>query len=141
MNLLLVRSHQAEIIIVKHRIPERKNVARAKIEPNLCDQGRRKNNAFTLLSRPRCRRYIVLLRLKSPYAYEANSSCYQQKVKMNNQKLFVIEWPKYLYAGAKSLIGFDCFATSQVIYSCTLHKILRQASTEILEFNINLRHM
>ena len=48
MNLLLVRSHQAAIIIVKRFIQGRINVNRVRIEPQLCNHGRRKNNAFTL---------------------------------------------------------------------------------------------
>ena len=53
LNLLLVRSHQAEIIIAKRLLQERNNVTRVKVEPILCDQGRRLNDAFTI--RPRCR--------------------------------------------------------------------------------------
>ena len=47
MNLLLVRSHQAEIIIVKHLIHGRNNVTRVRVELKSFDQGRRKNDAFT----------------------------------------------------------------------------------------------
>ena len=47
MNLLLVRSHQAEIIIVKRLIQGRNNVTRVRVEPRSFDQGRRKNDAFT----------------------------------------------------------------------------------------------
>ena len=47
LNLLLVRSHQAEIIIVKRLIQGRNNVARVRVEPRSLDQGRRKNDAFT----------------------------------------------------------------------------------------------
>ena len=47
MNLLLVRSHQAEIIIVKHIIQRHNNVMRVRVEPTPFDQGRRKNDAFT----------------------------------------------------------------------------------------------
>ena len=46
--LLLVRSHQAEIIIVKHLIQERKSVTRVPVELRSFDQGRRKNDAFLL---------------------------------------------------------------------------------------------
>ena len=49
LHLLLVRSHQAEIIIVKRLIQGRNNVTRVRVEPRLIDQGRRKNDAFTLL--------------------------------------------------------------------------------------------
>ena len=48
LNLLLVRSHQAEIIIVKRLIQGRNNVTRVGVEPRSCDQSRRKNDAFTL---------------------------------------------------------------------------------------------
>ena len=47
LNLLLVRSHQAEIIIVKRLIQRRNNVTRVRVEPRSFDQGRRKNDAFT----------------------------------------------------------------------------------------------
>ena len=44
LNLLLVRSHQAEIITVKRLVQGRNNVTRVRVE---ADQGRRKNDAFT----------------------------------------------------------------------------------------------
>ena len=47
LNLLLVRSHQTEIIIVKRLIQGRNNVNRVRVEPRSFDQGRRKNDAFT----------------------------------------------------------------------------------------------
>ena len=47
LNLLLVWSHQAEIIIVKCLIQGRNNVTRVRVEPRSFDQGRRKNDAFT----------------------------------------------------------------------------------------------
>ena len=47
VNLLLVRSHQAEIIIVKRLIQGRNNVTRVWVELMICDQSRRKNDAFT----------------------------------------------------------------------------------------------
>ena len=47
VNLLLVRSHQAEIIIVKRLIRGRNIVTKVRVEPTSLDQGRRKNNAFT----------------------------------------------------------------------------------------------
>ena len=50
VNLLLVRSHQAEIIIVKRLIQGRNNVTRVRVEPRSCDRGRRKNDAFNLLA-------------------------------------------------------------------------------------------
>ena len=50
LNLLLVRSHQPEIIIVKHLIQGRNNVTRVRVEPRSFDQGRRKNDAFTHLA-------------------------------------------------------------------------------------------
>ena len=48
LNLLLVRSHQVEIIIAKRLIQERNNVTRVWVEPRSCNQDRRKNDAFTL---------------------------------------------------------------------------------------------
>ena len=49
LNLLFVRSHQAEIlIIVKRLIQGRNNVTRVHFEPKLCDQGRHKNDALAL---------------------------------------------------------------------------------------------
>ena len=53
LNLLLVRSHEAEIIIVKRLIQERNNVARVRIELRSCDHGCRKNDV--LPTRLRCR--------------------------------------------------------------------------------------
>ena len=43
LNLLLVRSHQEEIVIVKRFIQERNNVTRVRLEPRSCNQGRRKD--------------------------------------------------------------------------------------------------
>ena len=48
LNLLLVRSHQAEIIIVNRFIQARNSVTRVRVEPRSFDQGRCKNDAFTL---------------------------------------------------------------------------------------------
>ena len=50
LNLLLVRSHQAEIIIVKRLIQGHNNVTRMRVEPRSFDQGCRKNDAFTHLA-------------------------------------------------------------------------------------------
>ena len=47
LNLLLVRSHRAEVIIAKRLIQGRNSVTRVRIEPRSFDQGRRKNDAFT----------------------------------------------------------------------------------------------
>ena len=47
LNLLLVRSHQAEIIIVKRLIQVRNNATRVRVEPRSFDHSRRKNDAFT----------------------------------------------------------------------------------------------
>ena len=59
LNLLLVRSHQAEIIIVKRLIQGRNNVTRVRVEPRSFDQGRRKTTP--LPSRLRCRLINELL--------------------------------------------------------------------------------
>ena len=48
LNLLLVRSHPAEIIIVKRLIQGRNNETRVRVEPRLCDQDRRKKDGFIL---------------------------------------------------------------------------------------------
>ena len=48
LNLLFVRRHRAEIIIVKRLIQGRNNVTRVRFEPRSCNQDRRKNDAFTL---------------------------------------------------------------------------------------------
>ena len=48
LNLLFVQSHQAEIIIVKRLSQGRNNVTRVLVEPRSCNQGRGKNDAFTL---------------------------------------------------------------------------------------------
>ena len=48
LNLLLVRSHQAEIIIVKRLIQGRNNVTRVRIEPRPFDQGRRKTTPLSI---------------------------------------------------------------------------------------------
>ena len=50
LNLLLVQSHQAEIIIVKRLIQGCNNVTRVRVEPRSIDQDRRKNDAFTHLA-------------------------------------------------------------------------------------------
>ena len=50
LNLLLVRSHQAEIIVVKCLTQGCNNVTRVGVEPRSFNQGRRKNDAFTLLT-------------------------------------------------------------------------------------------
>ena len=47
LNLLLVQSHQAEIIIVKRLIQGRNSVIRVRVEPRSFDQGCPKNDAFT----------------------------------------------------------------------------------------------
>ena len=47
LNLLLVRSHVAELIIVKRLIQGRNNETRVRVEPRSFDQGRCKNYAFT----------------------------------------------------------------------------------------------
>ena len=50
LNLLLVRNHQAEIIIVKRLIQGHNNVTRVRVEHRSFDQGRRKNDALTNLA-------------------------------------------------------------------------------------------
>ena len=47
MNLVLVRSNQAEIIIVKRLIQGRNSVTSVRAEPRSIDHGRRKNDVFT----------------------------------------------------------------------------------------------
>ena len=48
LNLLLFRSHQAEIIIIKRLIQGRNIGTRMWVEPRSCNHGRCKNDAFTL---------------------------------------------------------------------------------------------
>ena len=50
LNLVLVRNHQAEIIIVKRLNQRRKNVTRVRVERRPYDLGRRENDAFTHLA-------------------------------------------------------------------------------------------
>ena len=61
LNLLLVRSHRAGIIIIKRLKQGRNNVTRVQVEPKPFHQGRRKNDAFThwatLLTFPRICRF------------------------------------------------------------------------------------
>ena len=53
LNLQLVRSHQAGIIIVKRLIQDCNNVTRVRVEPRPFDQGRRKITPLPI--RPHCR--------------------------------------------------------------------------------------
>ena len=48
LTLLLVRSHQAERIIVKRLIQGRNNLTRVRVKLRSFDQGCHKNKAFTL---------------------------------------------------------------------------------------------
>ena len=48
LSLLYVRSHQAEITIVKRLIQGRNKVTRVRVEPKSCDHDRRKKDVFTL---------------------------------------------------------------------------------------------
>ena len=50
LNLLLVRSQQAEIIIAKRLIQGRNNVTRVRVEPRSFDQSRRKKRRLYLFS-------------------------------------------------------------------------------------------
>ena len=55
LNLLLVRSHQAEIIIVKRLLQGRKNVTSVGVERRSCDQGcQKKTKTAPSPSRSRC---------------------------------------------------------------------------------------
>ena len=62
LNLLLVRSHQGEIIIVKHLIQEHNSMTRVRVEPRPFDQGHRKNDAFTHSATLQTIQYCQLLR-------------------------------------------------------------------------------
>ena len=46
LNSLLVRNHQAEIIIKKRLIQGRNNVTRVRVKPRSFDQGRSKTEVF-----------------------------------------------------------------------------------------------
>ena len=50
LNLLLVRSHQPEIIMVKHLIQGRNNLTMVRVEPSSFDQGLRKKRRLCLLA-------------------------------------------------------------------------------------------
>ena len=52
LNLLLVRSHQAEIMIAMRLIQRPSNVTRVRVEPRSFNQGCRKNNAFSHSAMP-----------------------------------------------------------------------------------------
>ena len=69
VNLLLVLSHQAEIIIVKRLIQRCNNVTRVRVEPRPFDQGRRKNDAFThsatLRLLDKCQNFLTSVRRKA----------------------------------------------------------------------------
>ena len=43
----LFEAKKTELVIVKRLIQGRNNVIRVRVEPRLCDQGRRKNDTFT----------------------------------------------------------------------------------------------
>ena len=47
LNLLLVGSHQADVIMGKRLIQGRYNMTRVRVEPKSCDQSR-KNDSFSL---------------------------------------------------------------------------------------------
>ena len=55
LNLPLVRSHQAEITIVKRHIQGRNNVTRMRVEPTLHDHSLRKNDVVSFSTRLRIR--------------------------------------------------------------------------------------
>ena len=67
LNLLLVRSHQAEIIIIKRLTLGHNNVTRVRVEPRPFDQGRRKNDAsffnFNNFTQIIKQRFILLIKL------------------------------------------------------------------------------
>ena len=48
LNLLVFRSRQAKIIVVKRLIQGRNYVTKVRVEPKACDQGRRKNDAYSV---------------------------------------------------------------------------------------------
>ena len=58
-NSLLVRFHQAEILVVKHLIQRRNNEALVELNHEPCDHARRKTTLRT--TRPRCRRMNDIL--------------------------------------------------------------------------------
>ena len=53
LNLLLVQSHQAEIIVVKRFIQRRNSVTVVSVEPRSCNQGRRKTTPLFIRSHRR----------------------------------------------------------------------------------------
>ena len=83
LNLLLVRSHQAEIFIVKRLIQGRNNVFTVRVEPRSCNQGHRKSEAFTLSA-------------TLPTSPKANNACtsnlFLYKEVRHFQQLLVVDW-------------------------------------------------
>ena len=86
LHLLLVRSHQAEIIIVKRLIQGRNNVTRVEVEPKSCDHSSRKNDAFTLSAtlpiRTHCN--LFLCGIKSKTRERLFHLKFLSKIKMRN---------------------------------------------------------
>ena len=68
LNLLLVRSHQAEIIIVNRLIQGRNNVNRMRVEPRSFDQGRCKNDAST---------HLAMLPINAIYIVDDCTQCFK----------------------------------------------------------------
>ena len=60
LNLLFFWSHWVEIIIVKRLVTRHNSMTWLRVEPRSCDQGRRKNDAFTL-SASLLTRWVVAL--------------------------------------------------------------------------------
>ena len=71
LNLLLVRSHQAEKIIKNHLIQGRNNVTSVRIESTSCIQGRHKNDAFTPLGYAVyiLKIYLIFMFINTNYLY------------------------------------------------------------------------
>ena len=94
LNLLPVRSHQAEIIIVKRLIQGRNNVTRVWVVPRSCDHGRRKNGVLTLSTTLPTSCFVFLLRLnddvssrfRTTYRCKRNEALFQTKKKNLNEQ-------------------------------------------------------
>ena len=79
LNLVLVRSQQAEIIIVKRFIKGRKNVTiRMRVEPTSYDHCRRKNDVFALSATLPTGFKFCIVKILCMYFYML---CYEQKKK------------------------------------------------------------
>ena len=89
LSLLLVSGHHAEVIIVKRLILGRNNVSRVRIKSRSSDQGRRKNNAFSLSATPPTLYYVDFgdfLESKNLFLGRRDHDDYKPLQKQNQKK-------------------------------------------------------